>query len=201
VEVFDSRYRALIFTAAWTGLRWRELAGLHRDALDLDTGQLHIRTALTKVDGHSGMVLAIKDYQKSDSGRRTIGLTESVVAMLREHLENTNNNNALLFPGHDGGFLHDSTFRRRQWTPAVKAAGLQPLTFHDLRHTHASLLIRYGWQEFKIVRRLGWKDATMLHRTYGHLFPQHDSELLVDLEEHLRNARSGNAKVVSLRGR
>jgi integrase len=40
-----------------------------------------------------------------------------------------------------------------------------------LRHTHVALLIRYGWQEYNIVRRLGWKDGTMLYRVYGHLFP------------------------------
>jgi integrase len=97
--------------------------------------------------------------------------------------------------------LQDYNFRRRQWAPAVEDSSLEPLTFHDLRHSHASLLIRYGWQDFKIVRRLGWKDATMLHRTYGHLFPQHDSNLVVELEQHLQDARSGNAKVVSIKGR
>jgi hypothetical protein len=51
----------------------------------------------------------------------------------------------------------------------VKSASLVPLTFHDLRHTHVALLIRYGWPEYNIVWRLGWKDGTMLYRVYGHL--------------------------------
>ena len=57
-----------------------------------------------------------------------------------------------------------------------------PLSFHDLRHTHVTWLIDAGWNEFRIVRRLGWKDGRMLHTVYGHLFRDHDEELIAGLE-------------------
>lgn len=50
--------------------------------------------------------------------------------------------------------------------------------FHVLRHTHVTWLIDAGWKEFRMVRRLGWKDGRMLYTVYGHLFRNHDEELM-----------------------
>lgn len=192
VECFDPFYRPLIFTAAWTGLRWGELAGLQRASVDLDKRQLEVRNVLTPAG-------TMKGYPKNESGRRTIGLSASVVSLLTERLSEIEDaDDAPVFPSRSGGLLHASNFRRRVWAPAVKQAGLTPLTFHDLRHSHASLLIHYGWQEFRIVKRMGWRDATMLHRVYGHLFPQHDSELVEAMEISLQDARVGKLRVVNL---
>ena len=87
--------------------------------------------------------------------------------------------------------------RRSHWEPAVTSAGLAPLTFHDARHTHVALLIRYGWQAADIQARLGWSNIRMID-TYRHLYPDHDRERVVDLEQRLQGARTG-AEVLPLR--
>ncbi len=189
VESLTPFYRPLVFTAAWAGLRWGELAGLRREHLDLERAQLRVRTVLTRFE--------LKDCPKSDSGRRTIGLPGSVVALLKSHLHDAPASEHV-FTSRSGALLRESNFRRRHWNPAVAAVGLEPLTFHDLRHTHVALLIRYGWQEYSIVRRLGWKDGTMLYRCYGHLFPSHDAELVLDLERRLQASRESTGTVVSM---
>jgi len=79
VECLTPSYRPLVFTAAWAGLRWGELAGLRREHLDLDRGQLRVRAVLTR--------FGLKDCPKSDSARRTIGLPRSVVVALQDHLD------------------------------------------------------------------------------------------------------------------
>jgi integrase len=198
VSHFAPRHRVLVYTAAWTGLRWGEIVGLRQDALDLEAGQLHVRTVLTHVRESGQMVYGLKPYPKSDAGLRTIGLDQRLARILSDHVE-TMEGSDLVFPASDGGFLRDSNFRRRQWNPAVAEAHLAPLTFHDLRHTHVAHLIAYGWQEYRIVRRLGWRDATMLHRVYGHLFPRHDEELLADLEQRRQAAVDTAAILTSLR--
>jgi integrase len=106
-----------------------------------------------------------------------------------------------VFTPRNGALLRESNFYRRNWVPAVHAAGLEPLTFHDLRHTHVALLIHYGWPEYQIVRRLGWSDSKMLHRVYGNLFPNHDADLVVDLDARPQRARAATeagADVVAL---
>jgi integrase len=188
VSEFDPFYRPLILTAPWSGCRWGELAGLHRADLDLDKRRLHVRWVVTQErDKETGKLRdVLKPYPKSDAGRRTIGLSHFVVEALRDHLDRAPESD-LVFTTKSGAMLHGHNFARH-WKPAVRGAGLEPLTFHDLRHTHVALLIKYGWQEFQIVRRLGWSDSKMLHAVYGHLFPNHDAELVADLEDQRRSA-------------
>jgi len=198
VSEFDPFYQPFVLAAPWSGCRWGELAGLHRDDLDLDGGQLHVRWVVTQErDKETGRLRdALKPYPKSNAGRRTIGLSGFVVEALRDHLDQAPGSN-LMFTTKSGAMLQDHNFARH-WRPAVKRAGLEPLTFHDLRHTHVALLIKYGWQEFQIVRRLGWSDSKMLHAVYGHLFPNHDAELVTDLEARRRSALE-TSNVVELR--
>jgi integrase len=118
------------------------------------------------------------------------------VDVLTAHLEEAPPSE-LAFTGRRGGLLQSPNFRNRHWNRAVKAAGLAPLSFHDARHTHVALLIRYGWQAADTQARLGWSTIRMID-TYRHLFPGHDRERVIDLERRLQDARTG-AEVISLR--
>lgn len=168
-------YRPLVFTLAYTGLRWQEVAGLLRANLDLDGARLHVRTVVERGSRE------LKALPKSAAGKRTVSLNPRLVEMLRFHLAGAPDS-PLVFPSREGSTLNHSNFRRRQFAPAAARAGLAPLTVHDLRHTHASWLIEAGWPEFKIVRRLGWKDGRMLYTTYGHLLPGYDADLARGLD-------------------
>ena len=79
-------------------------------------------------------------------GRRTETLPASVLPALAEHLLRWAEpaTNGLVFPAPEGGFPQHSNFRRRVWLQATKAAGLQGLRFHDLRHTAATLAVVAG---------------------------------------------------------
>ena len=60
-----------------------------------------------------------------------------------------------------------------------RSAGLPAtLRFHDLRHTHAALLIADGWHPLAISRRLGHSTMTVTMDRYGHLLPSLEAELL-----------------------
>jgi integrase len=141
------------------------------------------------------LTYTIVPYPKSDSSRRELGLPEGVVSVLRDHLEVAPTSD-LVFPSREGRLLHPSNFRRRAWAPALvsflatlpgyRRKQLEAMTFHDLRHTHCSLLIAYGWTESQIVARMGWRDGRMLHRVYGHLFRRHDQELVADLSKRMK---------------
>lgn len=115
------RYRAIIATAAGTGLRWREAAGLCADALDLDTGTLRVIRTVVEVNGHT----AFKLYPKSGAGRRTIPLPDWLLPILRDHTARHRLGRAgLIFPNQVGMPLRRTLFRTRVWRPTLVRAGL-----------------------------------------------------------------------------
>jgi Phage integrase family len=62
-------------------------------------------------------------------------------------------------------------FLTRIFRPAIKRAGLDGLTFHDLRHTYASLLIAAGVGPMVVAQQMGHADARLVLQRYGHLYP------------------------------
>jgi integrase len=76
----------------------------------------------------------------------------------------------LLFPGDRGGYLNLHEWRRDEWTPAVRAAGLEHRSPYALRHTYASFAIAAGVSLFELARFMG-TSVEQIDRTYGHLLP------------------------------
>lgn len=76
------------------------------------------------------------------------------------------------FAGIFGTPMHTSNFRLRYFLPIKKAANIvKPFTFHDLRHTHATILLQAGVNIKVIQERLGHESVTLTLDTYSHLFP------------------------------
>ncbi len=76
-----------------------------------------------------------------------------------------------VFTSEQGKPLRRSNFRQRIWLPAVRRSVGQPLRFHDLRHTHAALLISNNENPKIIQERLGHRDISTTLNVYGHLLP------------------------------
>lgn len=187
-------YRAVVFTLAYTGCRWQEVAGLKREYLDLEAGILHVHGVFKRSKGR----VYWAEHPKSEAGRRSISLPRRLVAILRRHLDDASPSE-FVFTGPDGGILRETSFRRK-WHPAVAAAGLEPLTPHDLRHTHAAWLIAPPTSATPLVvqRRLGHKSIRTTMDVYGHLFPNAEESLVERLDERWEAAEAENAKVFLL---
>jgi integrase len=136
-EVIDPRYRALVLTAAYGGCRWGELAGLRQRNLDLDRGQLTVVEQTVELRSGKLVVRA----PKTAAGTRVVHLPGSVVTALRLHLAQSAapDPDGLVFTSEQSGPLRQNNFRNRRWLPAVRAAGLEGLRFHDLRHVAGTL--------------------------------------------------------------
>ena len=83
----------------------------------------------------------------------------------------------ILFPAASGGHVDGEKFRHREWTPALRAAGVEHRRVYDCRHTFASWAIAGAVQLFYLARIMG-TSVQMIDQTYGHLLP--------DSEEYLR---------------
>jgi integrase len=178
------RFRPLLLTAIFTGLRASELRGLRWADVDLKRGELHVRQ---RADRYSKI-----GRTKSEAGERTVPLPPLVVATLREHrLACPNGALGLAFPNSRGGIDHRSSIVDRGLRPAQIAAGVTkpgkngaPVAkypgLHALRHFYASWCINRrvdGGLELplKVVQaRLGHASIQMTADTYGHLFPRGD---------------------------
>lgn len=169
-------YGALIEFAAWTGLRSGEIAGLRMRSLDLLHGRVRVRESLSEVGGKMHAVPP-KTYEDRD-----VTLLPPHIPRLRAYLDAQppKGPDDFVFTEPDGSQLrHVGWFYPRVFKPGVAAAGLPAaLRFHDLRHTHAALLIADGWHPLAISRRLGHSTITVTMDRYGHLLPSLEADLL-----------------------
>ena len=195
-EAIEDRYRVLVYTAAYTGMRWGELAGLGVQRLDLLRGTIEVTEALTEVNGH------VRNGPTKTGKSRTLSIPRFLVNLLAEHLATFPSAGGYVFSSAEGTPLRRN-FYRRHYKPAVKRAGLpDTLRFHDLRHTCAALLIAQGAHPKEIQERLGHSTIQLTFDRYGHLLPSLDERLRDGLDTTWRtveDAQVQGGQLVELR--
>lgn len=116
-----ARFRVFILLAAFTGLRFGELAALQRNAIDLDRRTVAVRRALAETRKDGILVKA----PKSAAGVRTVAFPDSLAESLAAHLDTfaEPGRTGLVFTGVKGGQLRRNNFRRL-WLRALETTGL-----------------------------------------------------------------------------
>lgn len=198
-----SRWRPLLVTAVFTGLRASELRGVRWADVDLDVGQLHVRQRADRFNEIG--------KPKSAAGERTLPLPKMVANTLREwKLACPKSGLDLVFPNGAGRVESLSNIRNRGLVPAGMAGGVTlPLVgadgkprrdakgnamvkakypgMHALRHFFASWCINrpedggLGLPPKMVQERLGHSSIAMTFDRYGHLFPRSDDAKALDL--------------------
>jgi integrase len=176
-EHIPSRYRALVLVAAFGGLRWGELVGLRRKRVDLERGTVTVAEQLLEVNGAFSV-----GPPKSAAGRRTVTLPAMVVDALAEHLRHhtAKSPEAFVFLSSQGKHLRRSNFNRRVWQPATRAAGIEGLRVHDLRHTAGTLATAAGGSLREVMDRLG-HSTTVAAVRYQHVMAERDAAIAREL--------------------
>ncbi|HKZ28767.1 MAG TPA: hypothetical protein VJ482_03905 [Acidimicrobiia bacterium] len=109
-DAIRPRYRVMVLTGAYTGLRPGELMALRIDRLDILRRQLRVEEPL-----------------KTPSSRRTVSFPPFLAEELAEHLATYPGNDGRLFTAPAGGPLNPATWRRRYWYPGVDASVGRPV--------------------------------------------------------------------------
>ena len=193
----DDRYRALVYLAAYGGLRAGELVALKVSRVNTLAGTLEVAEAASEVRGRL-------TFGPTKTGRvRTIGLPRFLADMLGEHIGRYPTADGFAFSAPEGGPLRWRNFYARYFRPAAARAGLpKGLRFHDLRHTCAALLIANGRHMEEVKDHLGHSSIRVTSDRYGHLFPRARQELAESLDETYRRAASSDgAEVRQMRTR
>jgi integrase len=139
------------------------MAALRVGRIDLLRRKVEIAEAVTAVNG-----VLVWGTPKGHS-RRWVSVPRFVAEALAAHIAGKRDAE-LTFTSRSGGVLRASNFRRDMWDGAVKAADVEGLVPHGLRHTAASLAIAAGADVKVVQQMLGHKSATMTLDLYGHLF-------------------------------
>ena len=197
VEAAKGRWRPILLTAIFTGLRASELRGLRWTDVDLDKRELHVRQ---RADRYSAI-----GKPKSEFGERTVPLTPIVVNTLRGwKIACPKSEAGLVFPSTGGLVEHHKNIVERGLVPTLIAASIvteregpngEPTKrakytgLHALRHFYASWSINRrvdGGLELpaKVVQeRLGHSSIMMTMDVYGHLFPRGDDAAELEAAE------------------
>jgi integrase len=176
------RFYVPAMVALFTGMRLSEVLALRWNRADLDAKVIQVREALEQTRAYGIRFKA----PKSRAGRRDITLPDILLDALREHRKTTLKlrmqlgagripDDALLFADIDGAPLIPSAVSGR-WAEFAERIGMPEITFHSLRHTHASQLIDAGVDIVTISKRLGHAKPDITLRVYAHLFRNDDSK-------------------------
>jgi integrase len=182
-EMIGDWYAPDVIFLAVTGLRYGEYAALDDTDVDLKGARLRVSKSLDPW----GNV----NPPKTAAGDRVIDLhppaLEAVKAKRLLKLEHGLAASPALFPASRGGRADHGYFHRYEWKPSIAALGWK-LKIHDLRHTAASLMIRFGANEFYVMEQLGHANIAVTMGVYTHLFREHKAEIRDRIDDAYREA-------------
>ena len=172
----SSYYGNVFFVASYTGLRRSEVLALKWSAVDLDAGTISVVAGLHRIPGHGLVTLPTKTQQS----RRLISITPEVVEVLRQtrgaqvlkqiELGSLWQDSGFVFTQPDGAPV-DPELVTKAFARMAKASGFTGIRFHDLRHTHASLMMKAGINPKVVSERLGHSSIAITMDIYSHVLP------------------------------
>lgn len=173
-----------------TGLRRGEVAGLRWEDIDLDAARLVVRQQRVQVD-----TVVVTNHAKTDHGQdRRVTLDAVAVQALRDWRAQQDRERAAWSDGledegwvftYDDGRPLNPYYISDVFRKLVVQAGLPHLTFHGLRHEHASLLLSAGVPITAVSKRLGHASAAITSDLYSHLLDDADRQMAEAVESVL----------------
>lgn len=174
--VQNTMYYPLIHLAVYTGLRKSELLGLRWQDVDFNNATISVNQTVVHVTGKGPKISATK----TEHSRRPIELFPDDLAILidlkmkrKHYMESANlflDESSLVFANADGEPLCPDTISHK-FGYALKQAGLPHMRFYDLRHTHATLMLKEGEHPKVVSERLGHSRINITLDTYSHVVP------------------------------
>jgi integrase len=160
---------AIFATMLLCGLRPGEALGLRWDAVDLEAGRLHVRTAVRRHADGERVGDELKTDRHGDAARRTIPMPQDLVAIVRRERQDQAVRclSPYVFADEQGDHLTNS-WLQHQGPKLTTGAGVRPLHANGYRHTFGSVLLHGGMPPTSVMKLMGHKNLDMLSRTYGH---------------------------------
>lgn len=159
-------------TLYWTGMRVGELLALTPNDIDFEKRTIAVSKSYQRLDGRD-----IITPPKTPKSNRIISIPEFLTADLKDYI-----NHMYGMTGDDRLFPVTKYYLEHEMRRGVKASGVKKIRIHDLRHSHASLLIELGFSPLAIAERLGHERIETTLNTYAHLYPNKQEQLANKLD-------------------
>lgn len=154
----------------WCGLRVGELLALTKNDIDFNNKTLSVNKSYQRLNGQD-----IITEPKTPKSNRIIALPDFLCKELKNYIDQLYDDSARLFQMSK----HSLYKELRQ---GCLQSGVKQIRVHDLRHSHASLLIELGFSPLLIAERLGHENIETTLNTYSHLYPHKQAELAYMLD-------------------
>lgn len=152
----------------YTGMRVGELLALTLNDIDFKNGQITVNKTYYRITGKD-----LINPPKTEGSERIIDIPAFLVEEIKDYISH-------LYKPDPETRLFD---KRPQYVRSIlkdraEKAGVKQIRVHDLRHSHASMLINLGANPVLVAERLGHENANITMKTYAHLFPSTQKDII-----------------------
>ena len=176
-SVMNKRLSYMAFmTLYWTGMRLGELLALNPKDVDLKKRTISITKSYQRL-GKKDVITP----PKTPKSKRVITIPEFLAADIKDYMDSLYDlqENDRLFP-------ITKYYLEHEMQRGIKESGVKRIRVHDLRHSHASMLIELGFSPLEIANRLGHEKVETTLNTYAHLYPNKQTKLAERLGSEYR---------------
>ena len=176
-SIMNKRLSYMAFmTLYWTGMRLGELLALTPKNVDLEKRTISITKSYQRL-GRKDVITP----PKTPKSKRVITLPEFLAADIKDYMDS-------LYDLQEDDRLFPITkyYLEHEMQRGIKESGVKRIRLHDLRHSHASLLIELGFSPLEIANRLGHEKVETTLNTYSHLYPNKQTKLAERLDREYK---------------
>lgn len=176
IAAFDdnSPFACMFALLFWTGMRSGEMFALTQSDFDFSEPSVSITKNFARQGGKDLIM-----EPKTPKGKRVVLLTQDVADLVQVHISHLYG-----LRKRDRIFSMANKYSlAKEMTRGCSETGVKKIRVHDLRHSHASLLIELGFSPLLIAERLGHENIETTLQTYSHLYPNKQGQLIEQLEK------------------
>ena len=176
-SVMNKRLSYMAFmTLYWTGMRMGELLALNPKDVDLEKRTISITKSYQRL-GKKDVITP----PKTPKSKRVITIPEFLATDIKDYMDS-------LYDLQEDDRLFPITkyYLEHEMQRGIKESGVKRIRVHDLRHSHASMLIELGFSPLEIANRLGHEKVETTLNTYAHLYPNKQTKLAERLGSEYR---------------
>lgn len=156
----------------WTGMREGELLALSPADIDFDNKIISINRTYQRIGGKD-----VFTSPKTRKSKRKIPIPDFLCQELSGYIQSR-----YMLDADERLFPVTKSYLSHEMIRGCKNTGVKKIRIHDVRHSHASLLINQGCDALMLADRLGHEKVSTTLNTYSHLFPHKQQELVHSLE-------------------